>query len=109
MAGLAMGTMGAGAARWGGAGVVAAVAFPPLAAPMVELCGTLMAPAGGFPPTFGWWCEYHSFSTQLTTPFPPWPLAHSAKRAPTELPSAGLVRACPRDTDSHRSTATRAS
>ncbi len=59
-------------------------------------------PAGGFPPTGGGWCEYHSSPIQLTTRLaPPWLRAHSAKRPPAELPRAGLVSALPTDTASH--------
>ena len=33
--------------------------------------GFRIVPAARAPPTFGWWCEYHSFSVQLTKEAPP--------------------------------------
>ena len=64
-----------------------------------------MASAGGRPPTGGGWWAYHSFSTQLTIPDPPCWRAHSANRTLTELPRAWSVRAPPRDTANHTSSA----
>src|ERR1700722_10319171 len=86
-----MGTIGAGSGRCGTATVAGAV---------VTVFGFWMVPFGSAPPIFGWWCEYHSFSAQLTTEAPPCSRAHSARRALIELPSAGLVSAPPRDTAS---------
>src|ERR1039458_7615945 len=71
--------------------------------------GTLMAPSGGFPPFGGGWWLYHAFSTQFTTLAPPFTRAHSAKRAPSELPRAGLVRAPPREMASQTKTTARLS
>ena len=67
-----------------------------------------LRPAGGLPPTGGGWWLYHSFSTQFTTGAPPCPRTHSEKRAPTELPRAGLSRAPPSETASQPMTLQRA-
>ena len=48
---------------------------------MVVLGGGGIAPSVGDPPTWGWWWEYHRFSTQLISLLPPCKRAHSAKRA----------------------------
>src|SRR6185437_10518361 len=85
MGGLAIGSIGAGAGRWGG---------PPEAGTVVATARQ-MAPAGGVPPTLGWWWLYHWFSAQLTTEAPPFWRAHSAKRALSDPPNAGLLRAAP--------------
>ena len=47
-------------------------------------------PGGSVPPTGGGWWLYHSFSAQFTMLAAPWPRAHSANRALSELPSAGF-------------------
>src|SRR5580700_139755 len=84
-----MGTSGAGAGRCGTATVAGTV---------VTVVGWWIVPLGSAPPTLGRWCEYHSFSAQLTTEAPPCSRNHSARRALAELPSAGLVNAPPRET-----------
>src|ERR1017187_7749339 len=99
MAGDANGTMGAGAGRWTG--------------PTLTATGLArewrIAPAGSVPPTGGGWWLYHWFSNQFTTLAPPFSRAHSARRALSELPRAGLVTAPPRELASHTSTPARLS
>src|ERR1039458_1266333 len=99
MAGDAKGTTGAGGGRWAGP----ALAVTGLA------CEWRITPAGSFPPTGGGWWLSHSFSTQFTMLAPPFARAHSAKRALSELPSAGLVSAPPREMASHTRTPARLS
>ena len=77
-----MGTIGAGAGkvrrRVAAAGVVCG-AF-----------GLWMVPGASAPPTFGWWCEYHSFSAQTTMDAPPCSRNHSASAGPRRAPEGGV-------------------
>ena len=59
--------------------------------------GTRIAPFDGLPPTGGWWCEYQTFSIQLTTLAAPCSRNHSAARAPTDEPLAGSLSADPNE------------
>src|ERR1039458_3173816 len=60
-------------------------------------CCVGRASAKGRPPTGGWWWGDHQFSAVFTTEPAPLSRNHSAKRAGTESPSAGLVSAPPRE------------
>src|ERR1700730_18301360 len=82
-----MGTIGAGAGRWGTAATTGVVAT----------FGLWIVPAARGAPTWGWWWGDHWVSAPTTIDAPPCPRNHSAARAPKELPSAGLVTALPKE------------
>src|SRR5271157_3914405 len=94
---LAMGATGNGADRWAGActGAGAGAGADDDGDPEWPAGG--MAPFCGFPPTGGGWCEYHWASIQVTTEAAPCPRAHSARRADTDVPRPGALRAEPSD------------